>query len=134
MKSWANAKALEPKFLTSHELASGPQAWARKDQLRSAKAVSGGMGMHLLQKMGWTPGEGLGKNRDGSTDPLSLDVKTDKKGLSAIDDLRKGPALPSVFDLSGEGSFSKISNCCMDIMIKSIRSRYNFITIPFFPL
>lgn len=30
--------------------------------------------------MGWNPGEGLGKNKEGSTIPLMLEVKTDKKG------------------------------------------------------
>lgn len=38
-------------------------------------------GLKMLQKMGWTPGEGLGKNKEGSTEPLLLDVKMDKKGL-----------------------------------------------------
>lgn len=49
--------------------------------LISAKPVSGGMGMTLLQKMGWKPGEGLGKNKEGSLTPLSLEVKMDKKGI-----------------------------------------------------
>lgn len=39
------------------------------------------MGMHLLQKMGWKPGEGLGKEKNGSLQPLLLEVKLDKKGL-----------------------------------------------------
>lgn len=38
------------------------------------------MGMALLQKMGWQPGEGLGKNKEGSLEPLRLEIKTDKKG------------------------------------------------------
>jgi len=38
------------------------------------------MGMKLLQKMGWRPGEGLGKNKEGGLEPLNLDVKMDKKG------------------------------------------------------
>lgn len=33
-----------------------------------------------MQKMGWTPGEGLGKGRDGPLEPLVLDVKSDRKG------------------------------------------------------
>lgn len=37
--------------------------------------------MHLLQKMGWKPGEGLGKDKTGSLQPLLLEVKLDKKGL-----------------------------------------------------
>lgn len=43
----------------------------------------GGMGMHLLQKMGWKPGEGLGKEKSGQLEPLLLEVKLDKKGLVA---------------------------------------------------
>lgn len=39
------------------------------------------MGMHLLQKMGWRPGEGLGKDKSGSLQPLLLEVKHDRKGL-----------------------------------------------------
>ncbi|KAF6212382.1 hypothetical protein GE061_012904 [Apolygus lucorum] len=68
------------KVLTPTELAAGQQAWARKDQLISATPVSGGMGMSLLQKMGWKPGEGLGKNHEGTLEPLRLPVKMDKKG------------------------------------------------------
>lgn len=46
--------------------------------------VQGGIGMHLLQKMGWKQGEGLGKNKEGSTLPLMLDVKTDRKGETFV--------------------------------------------------
>lgn len=49
--------------------------------------VSGGMGMHLLQKMGWRPGEGLGKERNGVLQPLLLEVKLDKKGLVANEEV-----------------------------------------------
>lgn len=41
------------------------------------------MGMHLLQKMGWTPGQGLGKEGTGTLQPLLLEVKLDTKGLQA---------------------------------------------------
>ena len=104
MEHWAQAKALEPKFLTVSDLQSGPQAWAKRDQLKNAKQVASGMGMHLLQKMGWKPGEGLGKNKEGTTEPLALDVKTDKKGLMSQADLKiKGPQanVSMLYDLSG---------------------------------
>ena len=42
--------------------------------------MTGGIGMFLLQKMGWKHGEGLGKNNEGSKEPLMLDVKVDRKG------------------------------------------------------
>ena len=103
MKTWAESKALEPKFLTQAEITAGPQAWARKDQLINTTELKSGMGLHLLQKMGWKPGEGLGKNKEGATTPLALELKMDKKGLSSSADYPdKGPSLPNVFDLSGE--------------------------------
>lgn len=37
--------------------------------------------MKLLQKMGWQPGEGLGKDGMGCLTPLALDVKADRRGL-----------------------------------------------------
>jgi len=46
--------------------------------------VNSGIGIHLLQKMGWKPGEGLGKNQSGSLEPLLLDVKMDKRGKEII--------------------------------------------------
>jgi protein SON len=55
---------------------------AFQDQLKTAAPVASGMGMKLLQKMGWRPGEGLGKNKEGGLEPLNLDVKMDKKGKS----------------------------------------------------
>ena len=49
--------------------------------------VSGGFGEFMLKKMGWTEGEGLGKDRSGEVDPLTLDIKMDKKGLMAAEEL-----------------------------------------------
>ncbi|CAG7824665.1 unnamed protein product [Allacma fusca] len=115
MDQWAQAKALEPKFLSVSELQTGPQAWAKRDQLKNAKEVASGMGMHLLQKMGWRPGEGLGKNKEGTTQPLALDVKTDKKGLSSQADLRiKGPQanIGMLYDLSGKHPVSALMELC----------------------
>lgn len=99
MSSWANSKHLPGQFtgstgaqvMKAHELNSGPQLWVRKDQLTSTKPVTGGMGMALLQKMGWKPGEGLGRCKTGSLQPLLLDVKLDKRGLVSREDLRQPP-------------------------------------------
>lgn len=62
-----------------------------QDQLMVTTPVTGGMGMHLLQKMGWRPGEGLGKESNGSLQPLLLEVKLDKKGLVAQEEVRSYP-------------------------------------------
>ncbi|OQR78447.1 protein SON-like [Tropilaelaps mercedesae] len=71
------------KFLSPAELQEGPQAWVKKDQLQKARAVEGGIGMALLQKMGWKPGTALGKNREGALEPLLPSIKMDRKGLVA---------------------------------------------------
>ncbi|XP_055529798.1 protein Son [Wyeomyia smithii] len=91
MSAWASSKFTPGQFLGStgvqclsqRELAEGYQPWAKRDSLKQTAPVSGGMGMHLLQKMGWVPGEGLGKEKNGSLEPLLLDVKLDKRGLVA---------------------------------------------------
>lgn len=94
MSNWASSKYLPGQFtgstgatiLKPSELNSGPQVWARRDQLTSAKPMTGGMGMQLLQKMGWKPGEGLGRDKNGALQPLLLDIKLDKRGLITPDD------------------------------------------------
>lgn len=54
-----------------------------KDQLKTAAPITDGIGMLLLRKMGWEPGQGLGKKNEGVVDPIMLDIKFDKKGLVA---------------------------------------------------
>merc|ERR1719369_165454 len=53
----------------------------------NATRVTGGIGEKLLQKMGWREGEGLGKGKEGDTEPIQfVDIKTDRKGLTSADD------------------------------------------------
>ena len=78
-----------------------------QNQLKTSAPVSGGVGELLLKKMGWKPGQGLGKNQDGSLTPLLLDVKMDKKGLVSEDERPGGKkqapvTLTNVKDVSGE--------------------------------
>lgn len=73
MTSWVNSKNTPGKFtgttgvsvLSARQLSGDYDIWAKKDQLKNSAPVSGGMGMHLLQKMGWKPGEGLGRDKNG---------------------------------------------------------------------
>ena len=51
-----------------------------QDQFNRAAPVKGGIGMALLQKMGWQQGTGLGKHNEGKLEPLALDFKMDRKG------------------------------------------------------
>nr|XP_012234842.1 PREDICTED: protein SON isoform X1 [Linepithema humile] len=126
MKTWAESKQIPGQFtgstgvklLTPAELSSGYQAWARKDQLVSAQPVSGGMGMALLQKMGWRPGEGLGKNKEGALEPLQLEVKLDKRGLVSEQDIAQKvgkpmkPMVPAVKTLEGKHPVSLLGEYC----------------------
>lgn len=74
--------------------------------------------MALLQKMGWRPGEGLGKNKEGTLVPLQLEVKLDKRGLVSDQDVgqRPGkaqkPVVPMIKTLEGnqksDSKFEKI--------------------------
>ncbi|KMQ92752.1 protein son [Lasius niger] len=90
----------------------------RWDQLVSAQPVSGGMGMALLQKMGWRPGEGLGKNKEGALEPLQLEVKLDKRGLVSEQDIGQKvgkavkPIVPAVKTLEGKHPVSLLGEYC----------------------
>lgn len=42
--------------------------------------MSGGVGEFLMRKMGWKTGEGLGRNREGTVEPIVIDFKVDRKG------------------------------------------------------
>ncbi|XP_011265573.1 protein SON isoform X2 [Camponotus floridanus] len=89
-----------------------------EDQLVSAQPVSGGMGMALLQKMGWRPGEGLGKNKEGALEPLQLEVKLDKRGLVSEQDIGQKigktvkPVVPAVKTLEGKHPVSLLGEYC----------------------
>jgi len=37
-----------------------------------------------MKAMGWTEGEGLGKESHGDVNPLMITIKTDKRGRSTI--------------------------------------------------
>ncbi|XP_076635928.1 uncharacterized protein LOC143348999 isoform X2 [Colletes latitarsis] len=88
------------------------------DQLVSAQPVSGGMGMALLQKMGWRPGEGLGKNKEGTLEPLQLEVKLDKRGLVSEQDIGQKigkttkPLVPAIKTLEGKHPVSLLGEYC----------------------
>ena len=58
------------------------------DLVNSAPPVRGGLGEKMMQRMGWREGEGLGKGKHGSVDPIELNkVKTDRRGLTSQEDL-----------------------------------------------
>ncbi|XP_013421780.1 protein SON-like [Lingula anatina] len=69
--------------------------------------------MLLLRKMGWKPGEGLGKNNEGPSEPLMLDVKMDRKGLYGEGEgPKKAPVAKMPKDLSGKHPVSALVELC----------------------
>uniref|UniRef100_A0A1I8J3G4 G-patch domain-containing protein n=1 Tax=Macrostomum lignano TaxID=282301 RepID=A0A1I8J3G4_9PLAT len=83
LADWA---ASRPQQQQQQIRSKSPQAWVKKHQFLNAQPITGGIGHHLMQKMGWRDGQGLGKRNEGPTEPLAIDYKTDRKGLAAIDD------------------------------------------------
>lgn len=51
--------------------------------------IKGGVGMRLLEKMGWKPGQVLGKRGEGNIEPIAMNVKTDRKGLISCEETGK---------------------------------------------
>jgi len=126
-KKWASSKQLPGHFsgstgahvMSQQEIIGDKrhQAWAKKTQLTQAAPVAGGIGMALLQKMGWKMGEGLGKNNEGQKLPLMLDVKVDRKGLKSSIEGKKGNAIPQpkaprAKDLSNKHPVSALMELC----------------------
>ncbi|ESO89270.1 hypothetical protein LOTGIDRAFT_106890, partial [Lottia gigantea] len=91
------------------------KAWLKKDQFKKAEPVKSGIGMFLLQKMGWKAGEGLGKNNEGSLEPLLLDLKVDRKGLQTHSEVRgnqRGNMKVYIFEISGKHPVSALLEIC----------------------
>jgi len=72
-----------------------------QDMFHNLTPVSGGIGMKLLEKMGWKPGQVIGKRGEGYAEPIALTVKIDRKGLSAGKEKAAKKSAPAVLDLQG---------------------------------
>lgn len=77
--------------MSYYQLTAGPQPWVRKRQLIEAPPLDAGPGKEILQKYGWEPGKGLGRNREGPLEPLLVEVKLDKRGLGADEMMDETP-------------------------------------------
>lgn len=101
------------------ELNTGNPAWAKKEQFHVARKVEG-LGKKLLEKMGWKEGMGLGKNAQGNAEPLVLDFKINREGLSSTEEGTNGPSFMGrkgfaggiVKDLSGKHPVSALMEVC----------------------
>ena len=87
LSAWSNSKYKLGQFtgqvsvqaipMADHN--KGQQAWVRRDMFKNLKPLEGGFGMKMLMSMGWQPGNPLGKSGQGQTEPISEDLKLDRK-------------------------------------------------------
>ncbi|MCJ8730851.1 hypothetical protein PDJAM_G00189180 [Pangasius djambal] len=63
----------------------------RRDAALQSSLSSENKGFALLQKMGYTAGQGLGKEGTGRVEPLPLNIKTDRGGIG-MEELKKRKA------------------------------------------
>lgn len=61
----------------------GQQPWVKRDSLKRPAPYAGTRGMNLMQKMGWNPGQGLGRQENGELEPQFPEIKMDKRGLDS---------------------------------------------------
>ncbi|XKL63954.1 hypothetical protein PGB90_006318 [Kerria lacca] len=74
-----------------------------KSQFTVSKPVYSDRGEALMKKMGWQPGEGLGKYKQGPSTPCEINMKTDRKGLAEQSQnkyFKQPPLLKKVFEFS----------------------------------
>lgn len=64
-----------------------------------------------MEKYGWQKGSGLGKTLTGPVEPLSLDIKADRKGLAAATDRKPGKS-SLVADINGKNPISLVMEYC----------------------
>lgn len=79
MKTSSDIEALQGQAKRSFNLLT---FYFQQNQLITARPVQSDKGEALMKKMGWHPGEGLGKFKQGPSAPFEISLKTDRKGLS----------------------------------------------------
>uniref|UniRef100_A0A3P8UZP1 G-patch domain-containing protein n=1 Tax=Cynoglossus semilaevis TaxID=244447 RepID=A0A3P8UZP1_CYNSE len=72
------------------------------------------VGEFLMRKMGWRTGEGLGRNREGTVEPIIIDFKVDRKGLVAEGEKpqKQTGGLVVTKDLMGKHPVSALIELC----------------------
>ncbi|XP_011306516.1 G patch domain-containing protein 11 [Fopius arisanus] len=72
--------AAEEKMREKNKSAKAIEQERREEGLASAIASSN-KGFKMLMKMGYKPGQGIGKTESGRTEPIPVDLKTNRLGL-----------------------------------------------------
>lgn len=93
LKGWTQRSRKPGKFtgergvrMDKKEIAGAIETWVRKDYFYNLMPVSGGIGMRMMQNMGWKEGTPLGKKKEGYVAPIIFDVKVGRTGLASIEE------------------------------------------------
>jgi len=93
LKVWSAQNKKPGKFtgeigtrMDKKDIAGSYETWVRKDFFHNLQPVTGGVGMRMMQHMGWRVGQPLGKNNEGFTAPITFDVKVGRGGLYTKDE------------------------------------------------
>ena len=109
INEWSLSKSNKEIEEKQAEVSSSFQTYS--DFTKAAKSKDG-IGMALLQKMGWQPGQGLGKNNEGLIEPLIPELKLDTKGLITDEEKCKKNNVQSMYNIPqiDNVNTSKIAN------------------------
>lgn len=64
-----------------------------------------------MEKYGWQKGIGLGRTMTGPIEPLKLDIKSDRRGLTASTDRKPGKNT-LISDINGKNPISLVMEYC----------------------
>lgn len=129
LKGWSQQNKKPGKFtgergtrMDKREIAGAIETWVRKDFFYNLQPVTGGIGMQMMQNMGWKQGTPLGKSQEGYVAPIAFDVKVGRSGLASNDEQpTKGGGisnhlpkkrLGAVQNVNGKHPVSALSEMC----------------------
>ncbi|TRY69832.1 hypothetical protein DNTS_012931 [Danionella cerebrum] len=90
-------EAMKKEILTKEKNIQNRQKSLREQERESREVAlqssisSGNKGFTLLEKMGYKPGQGLGREGSGRVEPVPLNIKTDRGGIG-MEELKKRKA------------------------------------------
>ncbi|XP_047127988.1 protein SON isoform X1 [Hydra vulgaris] len=132
LKKWSDQNKKPGKFtgtqlgtrMNKHEIVGAVETWVRKDFFHNLQPVTGGVGMRMMQKMGWQQGRPLGKKQEGFLAPIAVDIKVGRGGLYSADEQpqfnvwngklvpKRRPPAP-VANINGKHPVSALAELCV---------------------
>ncbi|KAK9506535.1 hypothetical protein O3M35_008455 [Rhynocoris fuscipes] len=107
------------------------KSWILNPRSTAWTCDSNKFGQKMLEKMGWTPGKGLGVNEQGMVDILRVKIKNDFKGLGCDKKVEDWIKTQEDFnnllgELGADGDDQKVGKQSLEERSKSIKSRVHY--------